>query len=77
MDLERDVAEFLGTEDSIPYSQTFSKIPSTFAKRGVIIVADRGNNFHIQKGLQISRLTVHRFEHNDLTNLEDDLLCVS
>ncbi|KAH8986387.1 serine palmitoyltransferase [Lactarius hatsudake] len=43
--LERDIADFLGTEASILYSQGFSTIPcviSVFAKRGDIIVADRG-----------------------------------
>ena len=79
MDLERDIADFLGTEASILYSQGFSIIPcviSAFAKRGDIIVANRGINFAIQKGLQISRSTVRWFEHNDLRSLEDVLLSV-
>ncbi len=79
MDLERDIADFLGTEASILYSQGFSTIQcviSAFAKRGDIIVADRGINFAIQKGLQISRSTVRWFDHNDLKNLEDVLLSV-
>ena len=58
-----DIADFLGIEASILYSQGFSTIPcviSAFAKRGDIIVADRGINFAIQnlKGLQIFRSTV-------------------
>ncbi|KAH8979537.1 serine palmitoyltransferase [Lactarius hatsudake] len=77
--LERDIADFLGTEASILYSQGFSTIPcviSVFAKRGDIIVADRGVNFAIQKGLQISRSTVRWFDHNDLKGLEDVLQSV-
>ncbi|KAH9029593.1 pyridoxal phosphate-dependent transferase [Lactarius pseudohatsudake] len=77
--LERDIADFLGTEASILYSQGFSTIPCVipaFAKRGDIIVADRGINFAIQKGLQISRSTVRWFDHNDLNDLEDVLLSV-
>ncbi|KAF8271056.1 serine palmitoyltransferase [Lactarius quietus] len=77
MDLERDIADFLGTEASILYSQGFSTIPCVipaFAKRGDIIVADRGINFTIQKGLQISRSTVRWYDHNDLKSLEDVLL---
>ncbi len=70
MDLERDIADFLGTEASILYSQGFSTIPC------VIIVADRGINFAIQKGLQISCSTVRWFDHNDLKSLEDVLLSV-
>ncbi len=76
MDLERDIADFLGTEASILYSQAFATTPSVisaFAKRGDIIVADRGVNFAIQKGLQISRSTIRWFDHNDLKSLEDVL----
>lgn len=76
MDFERDVADFLGTEAAILYSQGFSTISSVipaFCKRGDIIVADRGVNFAIQKGIQISRSTVKWFDHNDLKSLEEVL----
>ena len=49
---------------------------SAFARRGDINVADRGINFAIQKGLQISCTTVHCFKHNDLRGLEDIFLSV-
>ncbi|KAJ7067807.1 serine palmitoyltransferase [Mycena amicta] len=76
MTLERDIADFLGAEAAIIYSQGFSTISSVipaFCKRGDIIVADRGVNFAIQKGLQISRSTVRWYDHNDLKSLEDVL----
>ncbi|KAJ7896100.1 serine palmitoyltransferase [Mycena olivaceomarginata] len=76
MQLERDLADFLGTEAAIIYSQGFSTISSVipaFCKRGDIIVADRGVNFAIQKGIQISRSTVRWYDHNDLKSLEDVL----
>lgn len=79
MNLEHDIAEFLGTEASIIYSQGFSTIPSVipaFCKRGDIIVADRSVNFSIQKGIQISRSTVRWFDHNDLNSLEEVLQSV-
>jgi serine palmitoyltransferase len=79
MDLERDIADFLGTEASILYSQAFatiSSVISAFAKRGDIIVADRSVNFAIQKGLQICRSTIRWFDHNDLKSLEDVLQSV-
>lgn len=71
--LEQDIADFLGTESAIVYSQAFSTISSVipaFGKRGDVIVADRGVNFAIQKGLQISRCTVRWFDHNDMASLE-------
>ncbi|EJD01815.1 serine palmitoyltransferase [Fomitiporia mediterranea MF3/22] len=74
--LERDIADFLGTEDCILYSQDFStpaSVIGAFCKRGDIIVADRGINFALQKGLQISRSTVRWYDHNDLKSLEDVL----
>jgi serine palmitoyltransferase len=76
MNLEDDIADFLGAETAILYSQGFSTIPSVipaFCKRGDIIVADRGVNFAIQKGIQISRSTVRWYDHNDLKSLEDVL----
>ena len=78
MDLERDIADFLGTEASILYSQGFSTIPcviSAFAKRGDFIVADRGINFAFE-GPTNFPLPVRWFEHNDLKSLEDVLLSV-
>lgn len=67
--LEKAISSFLGTEAAIIYSQSFatasSAIPA-FCKRGDIIVADRGVNFVIQKGLQLSRSTVRWYDHNSL-----------
>ncbi|KAL5514702.1 hypothetical protein ACEPAG_2018 [Sanghuangporus baumii] len=77
--LERDIADFLGTEDCILYSQDFTtpaSVIGAFCKRGDVIVADRGINFALQKGLQISRSTVRWYDHNDLKSLEDVLQSV-
>ncbi|KIJ43906.1 hypothetical protein M422DRAFT_30722 [Sphaerobolus stellatus SS14] len=79
MNLEEDIASFLGTEAAIIYSQGFSTISSVipaFCKRGDIIVADRGVNFAIHKGIQISRSTVRWYDHNDLRSLEEVLQSV-
>ena len=73
MQLEKDIADFLGTEAAIIYAQAFATISSVipaFCKRGDIIVADRGVNFAIQKGLQISRSTIRWYDHNDMKSLE-------
>jgi serine palmitoyltransferase len=71
--LEKSLADFLGVENAILYPQGFSTIGSvipTFAKRGDIIVADRGCNFAIQRGIQISRSNVYWYQHNDMEDLE-------
>ncbi|KAG0370694.1 pyridoxal phosphate-dependent transferase [Gamsiella multidivaricata] len=73
IDLEKDIARFLGTESSIIYAQGFSTISSViaaFSKRGDIIVADDGCNFAILKGTQISRSVIKWFKHNDMADLE-------
>ena len=70
---QSEVAAFLGTEDAIVYSQAYATTSSTipsFAKRGDIIVADRGVNFAIQKGLQISRSKIVWYAHGDMQDLE-------
>lgn len=79
MALEADIARFIGIDKCIIYSQGFSTISSVipaFSKRGDIIVADRGVNFAIQKGLQISRSTIKWFDHNSLESLENVLQSV-
>lgn len=77
--LEKDIANFLGMESAIIYSQSFSTITSVipaFAKRGDIVIADKSVNFAIQKGLQIARCTVKWYEHNDMADLERQLKAV-
>ena len=72
-DLEKSIAQTLGTEGAIIYAQGFSTITSVipaFAKRGDIIVADEGCSFAIRKGLQISRSTIRWYKHNDMQSLE-------
>jgi serine palmitoyltransferase len=69
LELEKSIASFLGTESAIIYSQSFSTASSVipaFCKRGDVIVADRGVNFIIQKGLQLSRSTIRWYDHNNL-----------
>ncbi|KAI7879054.1 PLP-dependent transferase [Lichtheimia hyalospora FSU 10163] len=73
MDLERDLAKFLGTEQAIIYAQGFSTVSSVipaFSKRGDLLVVDDGVSFSVQKGAQISRSNVRYFKHNDMQDLE-------
>ncbi|PGH26571.1 hypothetical protein AJ80_01700 [Polytolypa hystricis UAMH7299] len=73
MKTEADVSSFLGTPACIVYAQAFSTISSVipaFSKRGDIIVADKGVNYAIRKGIQISRSAVRWYEHNDMDDLE-------
>ncbi|KAI8096600.1 pyridoxal phosphate-dependent transferase [Halteromyces radiatus] len=73
MQLEKDIARFLGTDEAIIYAQNFSTISSVipaFSKRGDLLVVDDRVNFAIQKGVQISRSNVRWYKHNDMNDLE-------
>lgn len=73
MKTEADISSFLGTAACIVYAQAFSAISSVipaFSKRGDIIVVDKGVNFAIRKGIQISRSAIRWYEHNDMEDLE-------
>ncbi|KAI8916177.1 pyridoxal phosphate-dependent transferase [Gorgonomyces haynaldii] len=76
VELERKLADFIGSEDAIIYSQGFSCISSAipaFSKRGDIIVADEAVSFAVQKGMQISRSQIKWFKHNDIEDLQNVL----
>ena len=73
MRTEADIAAHIGVPSCIVYAQAFSTISSVipaFSKRGDVIVADKGVNYAVRKGIQISRSTVRWFEHNDLKDCE-------
>ncbi|KAJ1988192.1 serine palmitoyltransferase component [Dimargaris cristalligena] len=73
MDLERKLADFVGADEAIIYSQglttTLSVIPC-FSKRGDLLICDEGISFAVQKGIQITRSQVRYFKHNDMEDLE-------
>lgn len=74
---EKSLAKLLGTESSILYSQgnaTASSVIPCFLKRGDVIVADKGVNIGIQKGILLSRSSVFWYEHNDVEDLERTLI---
>jgi len=77
---EADIAAYLGTEGCIVYAQSFSTISSvipSFCKRGDVIVADRGVNYSIRKGLEISRSNIKWFDHGDMDDLEKIMKAVA
>ncbi|KAK3177799.1 serine palmitoyltransferase component [Lecanicillium sp. MT-2017a] len=70
---EADIAAYLGTEGCIVYAQSFFTVSSvipTFCKRGDVIIADKGVNYSIRKGLQASRSHIRWYNHGDMDDLE-------
>jgi len=73
LELEKEIAEFAGFEESILYSYGFSAIASAipaYAKRGDILFVDEEVCFSVQQGVKASRSIVRYFRHNDMDHLE-------
>jgi serine palmitoyltransferase len=71
--LEKTMSNFLGTSDTILYSDALACMASVipaFAKTGDIIVADEHVNNGIQNGLKLSRSRICFYKHNDLADME-------
>ena len=73
LELEESLATFMGTPESITYSDstatTASAIPA-FAKRGDTLLVDAGASFAVQLGARLSRSKTLYFRHNDMDDLQ-------
>nr|CAD2184726.1 unnamed protein product [Meloidogyne enterolobii] len=73
LNLEKQLADFLGCEEAILYSYGFATIASAipaYSKKDDLIFVDKSVNFSIQKGLQASKSKIIWFNHNDMDHLE-------
>ncbi|RHZ26978.1 hypothetical protein DYB37_003622 [Aphanomyces astaci] len=71
--LEKDLATFIGTTDSITFSDleaTCSSVLPAYAKRGDLIVVDEGVTDAILIGVNLARCTTLFYKHNDMADLE-------
>lgn len=74
--LERELADFLGTEDCITFSTGFQSnlgIISAICGRQDYIFNDRENHASIYDGCKLSYAKVTRYRHNDMADLEKRL----
>ncbi len=74
--LERDIADFLGTEDCVTFSTGFQSnlgIISAICGRRDYVFNDRENHASIYDGCKLSYATVERYRHNDMADLEKRL----
>jgi len=79
LELEDAVAGFLGTPESITYSDSVATVASAipaFAKRGDVLLLDAGVNHAVQTGARLSRSRVLLFSHNDTRDLRAQLEAV-
>uniref|UniRef100_A0A915LIQ1 Serine palmitoyltransferase 1 n=1 Tax=Meloidogyne javanica TaxID=6303 RepID=A0A915LIQ1_MELJA len=73
LNLEKQLADFLGCEEAILYSYGFATIASAipaYSKKDDLIFVDKSVNFSIQKRLQASKSKIIWFNHNDMDHLE-------
>ncbi|CAG5089431.1 Oidioi.mRNA.OKI2018_I69.PAR.g12214.t1.cds [Oikopleura dioica] len=74
INLEVELANFLGVDEAILYSYGFSTIASAipaYAKKGDILFIDEQSNFAIQQGAKASRSTIRWYRHNDMDHLKE------
>lgn len=73
IDLESDLASFLGTHSAIIYSFSFatsSTLIPCFSARGDEILVDEACCLPVQQGCLLSRSLVKTYRHNDMAHLE-------
>lgn len=74
LDLETNIAKFLGVDSAIIYSFSFATVSTLipcYSSRGDYIVADEGISLPTQEGCHLSRANVAYYKHNDLFHLEE------
>lgn len=79
LQLEKDLARFMGAEECIIYSYdlaTISSVIPAFASKKDILVVDEHVGYPIQKGCSLARSRVFYFKHNDMADLERVLRAV-
>lgn len=77
--LEKELAEFLHTEDCVTFSTGFQSnlaIISAIAGRNDVIISDKENHASIYDGCRLSFARLLRYEHNDMEDLERQLASV-
>ncbi|MCG2462286.1 glycine C-acetyltransferase [Flavobacteriaceae bacterium F89] len=75
-ELERKTAEFLGTEDCILYAAAFDANGGIFEpllSNEDAIISDELNHASIIDGIRLCKAARHRYKHNDMAALEEEL----
>lgn len=71
--LEKDLAEFKGTEDAIVYNSGFLTnvgVISAMADTETVIFSDKKNHASIIDGCELSKAHIEYYRHNDIAELE-------
>ena len=72
-ELERRIADFLGTEDTILYAACFDAnggLFETLLDKECAVISDELNHASIIDGIRLSKAARFRYKHNDMVDLE-------
>ena len=75
-ELEQKIATFLGTEDTILYAAAFDANGGVFEpllNEQDAIISDELNHASIIDGIRLCKADRHRYKHNDMSDLEEQL----
>lgn len=73
LEVEREVAAFVGKSDSMVFSMGYVTNASTFSAlvgKGCLILSDELNHASIRIGARLSGAVIQSFKHNDMKHLE-------
>ncbi|KAL6894717.1 serine palmitoyl transferase subunit [Trichoderma evansii] len=73
LEVEREVAAFVGKPEAMVFSMGYVTNSSTFpalVSKGCLIVSDELNHASIRVGARLSGAVIQSFKHNDMTSLE-------
>lgn len=73
---EKVVADFVGKEDSVIYSQGYSTnavVFSSLVDKHCLVISDELNHASIRFGIRVAGAVIKIFKHNDMENLESIL----
>ncbi|TVY43940.1 Serine palmitoyltransferase [Lachnellula occidentalis] len=73
MEVEREIARFVGKEDAMVFSMGFSTNATSFPALvgpGCLIISDELNHASIRVGAKLSGAVVKSYKHNNMDNLE-------
>ncbi|KHO01190.1 serine palmitoyltransferase 2 [Metarhizium album ARSEF 1941] len=73
LDVEREVAAFVGKPDAMVFSMGYVTNASSFpalASKGCLIISDELNHASIRIGARLSNAVIQSFKHNDMYDLE-------
>ncbi|OAQ66743.1 serine palmitoyltransferase 2 [Pochonia chlamydosporia 170] len=73
LEVEREVASFVGKPDAMVFSMGYVTNASSFpalASKGCLIISDELNHASIRIGARLSGAVIQSFKHNDMNDLE-------